>query len=310
MDGKMDTLTVRKPLWRRIVDFPLLAMVLSLVILALVLGLATAAMLQLPQGTISGDAIPIIGGVGVTLLGFATYKLILRRMGAHPRDDLPLRPAPRQLLIGIAFAAVLMSGIVGIAALLGGYTIVGWGGSTSLLQILFLGGLQAGFLEELILRGIVFRYLEETVGSWLALLLSALLFGFLHAGNDNATLLSSVAISMEAGVLLGGAYMLTRNLWFAIGIHAGWNVVQGYIWDVAVSGEAVDGMLDSRATGDPLISGGAFGLEASVVAMVVATGAGLAIVWLAARRGNVVKPMWARDRSLPPLEQDRIAEGR
>ena len=200
-----------------------------------------------------------------------------------------------------------MSAIVGIAALLGGYTIVGWGGSTSLLQILFFGGLQAGFLEELILRGIVFRYLEETVGSWLALLLSALLFGFLHAGNDNATLLSSVAISMEAGVLLGGAYMLTRNLWFAIGIHAGWNVVQGYIWDVAVSGEAVDGMLDSRATGDPLISGGAFGLEASVVAMVVATGAGLAIVWLAARRGNVVKPMWARDRNLPPLEQDRIA---
>jgi len=293
----------RKPLWRRIVDFPLVAMVLSLAILILVLGLATAAAaMLLPKDTIGEGAIPVVNGLGVTLLGFAAYKLLIRRLGAYPRDDLPLGTAIPHLLVGILFAAILMSAIVGIAALLGGYAIVGWGGSTSLWQILFLAGLQAGFLEELILRGIVFRYLEEAVGSWLALVLSALLFGFLHAGNDNATLLSSVAIAMEAGVLLGGAYMLTRNLWFAIGIHAGWNVVQGYVWDVAVSGEAVDGLLDSRATGDPLISGGAFGLEASVVAMVVATGAGLVIVWLAARRGLVVKPLWARDRQRPPME--------
>lgn len=290
-----------RPIWRKVVDFPLVAMVLSLVVLGLVLGVATAATLLLPVDRLSENAVIVINGLVVPLLAFATYKLVLRRLGEHPRDDLPLAPAIRHLALGILGAAVLMSAIVGIAALLGGYRIAGWGGSTSVLQILFLAGVQAGFVEEVISRGIIFRYLEEFGGSWFALVLSSLIFGFLHAGNDNATLLSSVAIAMEAGVLLGGAYMLTRNLWLAIGIHFGWNVVQGYVWDVAVSGHEVDGMLDARATGDVLISGGAFGLEASVIAMVLATGAGLAVVWWAVKRGHVVRPWWMRDRSLPPL---------
>ncbi len=308
MDGKIDEPAVGKPLWRRIVDFPLVTMVLSLAILVLVLVgvsfLAASTVGTAAEAGLDERLVAVINGIVVPLLAFATYKLVLRRLGAHPRDDLPLRPAIPQFVIGALFAAVLMSAIVGIAALLGGYQILGWGGSTSLMQILFIAGLQAGFLEELIVRGIIFRYLEETVGSWLALLLSAALFGFAHITNDNATLLSSVAIAIEAGILLGGAYMLTRNLWLAIGIHFGWNVVQGYIWDVPVSGGDVDGLVNARAIGDPLISGGAFGLEASVVAMVLATGAGVAMVWLAMRRGNVVRPLWARDRSLPPLPHE------
>jgi uncharacterized protein len=189
-----------------------------------------------------------------------------------------------------------MSAIVGLVALLGGYRIEGWGGGTSWPLLWFAAGLQAAFLEEILVRGILFRFLEEFGGSWFALAVSSALFGFGHATNPNATVFTSLAIAIEAGILLGGAYMLTRNLWLAIGIHFGWNVTQGYLWDVPVSGVAVDGMVNSRSTGPDLISGGAFGVEASVIALALATALGVWFVILAARRGNVVRPWWVRRR--------------
>ena len=284
-----------RPLWKRIVQFPLVAMLLALAAVLLSLALPTLAVATTGLAdALTQDQAIILNGVVAPLIVFAVYKLVVPRLGKWRRDDLPPGGAVKDFALGSVGAGVLMSVIVGITALLGGYTVAGWGGSTSFLFLFFVAGVQAGFIEEVVMRGIIFRFVEEFGGSWMALVVSALVFGFGHAWNDNATLLSSIAIAVEAGVLLGAAYLLTRSLWLAIGIHFGWNVVQGYIWDVAVSGNAVDGMLDARVAGPELISGGAFGLEASVVAMVLATGAGLWLLWLAARRGHIVRPMWRR----------------
>ena len=287
---------VIKPLWRRIVDFPLVAMALALIIVVWAISLATAAIGAVTQGDLSEMASTIASGTLVPLVVFAAYKLIVRHLGDPKRDDLPLDRKLIDLPIGVVVGGVLMSVIVGVTALLGGYRIAGSGGATSWVFIVFAAGISAAFLEELLMRGIIFRYLEDFGGSWFALGLSALIFGFMHAWNDNATILSSFAIAIEAGVLLGGAYMLTRNLWLAIGVHFGWNVIQGLIWDVPISGNAVDGIVDARVSGPEIISGGAFGLEASAVAMVLATGAGVWMVILAARRGHIVKPWWVRRR--------------
>ena len=80
-------------------------------------------------------------------------------------------------------------------------------------------------------------------GSFSYLLWTAL-FGALHIMNPGATWFSSVAIAVEAGILLGAAYMLTRQLWLSIGIHAAWNFTQGWVFSVPVSGgEAPLGLL-------------------------------------------------------------------
>jgi hypothetical protein len=76
-------------------------------------------------------------------------------------------------------------------------------------------------------------------------------------------------------LLLGAAYLLTRRLWLAMGIHSGWNFTQGWIFSVPVSGgKAPEGLLLTTRHGPEWLTGGAFGLEASAVAMVVATLAG------------------------------------
>ena len=164
-------------------------------------------------------------------------------------------------------------------------------------------GFQAAFVEEIVARGILFRFLESLGGSWFALALSSALFGLGHLANPNATLWSAIAIAIEAGIMLGGAYMLTRNLWLAIGLHFGWNVTQGYIWDVPVSGNAVDGLVSSHPAGPEILSGGMFGLEASIIALAIATPLGAWFVYRAALKGNLVRPWWVRRR----LARDAVA---
>ncbi|KLE36021.1 hypothetical protein AAW00_01765 [Aurantiacibacter luteus] len=221
------------------------------------------------------------------------YKVAIRRLGRKKRDDLPLPPMLRDTGLGFAGGAVLISLCVGLAALFGVYRIQGGDNFTDWPTIVFLFGVYAGFFEELLMRGIVLRWLEEMTGTWIALAISSLLFGFGHAWNDNATVVSSTAIAIEAGILLGAAYILTRSLWLAIGLHAGWNVVQA-LWDVPVSGNPTVGPVAATLEGPDLLAGGGFGLEATVFALIVATSAGVWMLVLAARRRRIVRPMWSR----------------
>jgi membrane protease YdiL (CAAX protease family) len=130
----------------------------------------------------------------------------------------------------------------------------------------------------------------------MALLLTSVFFGAAHLHNPNSSVIAAVGIAFEAGVMLGTAYMLTRSLWLPMGIHAAWNFTQGEIFDIPVSGTKVHGMVDARLTGDPLLTGNGFGLEASLIAIVVATLFGLWLLRLAIRKGELVRPWWVRRR--------------
>lgn len=290
-----DTLPTAPPLWKRILNFPLVAM-----LVALALTVAVIALVGFAGGVLSealGREIrePLVVMTVIACL-IVLQKTVLRRLGERKHDDLPFASAARGLALGTLAAAVLFSLIVGIAALLGAYLIAGWGGMSGWVFVLFWAGFNAGFVEELIFRGILFRWIEEFGGSWAALVITSALFGLVHIGNENATWFSSFTIAVEAGLMLGGAYMLTRSLWAPIGLHFGWNITQGLVWDVPVSGNDVDGLVDARLAGDPLISGGAFGLEASVIALVVAGAFGVWLVVRAARAGEVMQPWWVRRR--------------
>ena len=294
MEGSSAETSPAKPLWRRIVDFPLMAMLVALALLVLAYAAALLIIRVLPP---LDQALNIVAQaaliIGITLL---VYKLAIRHLGDRRRDDLRLADAPKGLGIGLALGAVLFAAVVGVAAIADVYNIIGDGGTSELLKALVTMAMVPAFMEELLFRGILFRWLEEFGGSWFALALTSALFGLAHMFNPNATALSSFAIALEAGVLLGGAYMLTRDLWMAIGLHAAWNFTQGWIFDVPVSGTDQHGMVEAQLSGPELLSGGAFGLEASLIAMVLATAAGVMLVVLAVRRGQLVRPWWVRRR--------------
>jgi hypothetical protein len=156
------------------------------------------------------------------------------------------------------------------------------------------------FTEELLFRGILFRWIEEFGGSWVALIVTSALFGAAHIFNPNATWFSSFTIAVEAGVLLGAAYMLTRSLWMPMGLHAAWNFTQGFIFDVPVSGLDQHGLVEAKLSGPDLLSGGTFGLEASIIALAIATAAGVWMLVLAVKRGELMQPWWVRRRVSVP----------
>ena len=294
MEDAIDGGRAAKPLWRRIVDFPLVAMLIAVAVfvLALVASILIAKQLP-PMDKTPGDLVQAAISIGLI---WAAYKLIIRHLGEHPRDDLPLVEAPKGLGLGLVFGFLLFTLVVGVAAIADVYNIIGKGGTSDLVSALIATAILPGFMEEVLFRGILFRWLEEFGGSWLALALTSAFFGASHLMNPNASLIAAFGIAVEAGVLLGGAYMLTRNLWMAIGLHAAWNFTQGEIFDVPVSGIDQHGLVDAQLSGPQILSGGAFGLEASLIAMIIATAAGVALVVLAVRQGELVRPWWVMRR--------------
>ena len=124
--------------------------------------------------------------------------------------------------------------------------------------------------EEVIFRGIMYRMIEERYGTWWAVGISAILFGLAHILQDNATLWSSMAIAIEGGVLLGAAFKYSGSLMFPIGIHWMWNFSEGNIFGVPVSGgEIEESVFTSTMEGADLLTGGTFGPEASLYAVVL-----------------------------------------
>ena len=276
----------------RIVEFPLVAMAIAIVLYARAAALAYIVNRTLPAMPTNAKT-PLQVAINVGLLLIA-YKVVIRHLGERPRDDLPVQGSVKYFGLGFAGGSALFGAVVASAALVGVYRIVGCCHTGQLVRDVFQTAILAAFAEELLFRGILFRWIEEFAGSWAALVVTAALFGLVHIENANATWFSSFAIAMEAGVLLGGVYMLTRNLWAPMGLHAAWNFTQGYIFDVPVSGGHQDGLTQAKLSGPTLLSGGPFGLEASVLALVIATAAGVWLVALAVRRGELVRPWWVQ----------------
>ena len=148
------------------------------------------------------------------------------------------------------------------------------------------------------MRGMVFRILEQWLGSWIALAISAGIFGALHLLNPGASLLDACDVMLEGGVLLAGAYMLTRRLWLYIGTHFVWNFTQGPIFSASVSGGTTHGLLQSRLVGPTWLTGGDFGAESSAVALAICLIGGLALLIAASRKGHVPSP-WTTWRMMP-----------
>ncbi len=232
-------------------------------------------------------------------LVLAAYKFLIVRLGRKPHDDLRWgKQSGKELGFGLLAGFLIMGLAVGIAAALGVYRITGPGDASRLVLELVGTAILPGFMEELFFRGILFRWLEEFGGSWLALLLTSGLFGAAHLSNPNSSTFAAFCIAVEAGVLLGAAYMLTRSLWLPMGLHAAWNFTQGEIFDVNVSGIEEHGLVTAQLSGPPLLSGNNFGLEGSVIGLAVATAAGLWLVYLSIKGGQIMSPMWARPKAI------------
>ncbi len=154
----------------------------------------------------------------------------------------------------------------------------------------------SGPIEELVFRAVILRLLWEAFGLRVALAASAALFGLAHLLNPQHSLMGALSIITEAGLTLGAIFVLTGRLWACIGAHSGWNFAQGYIFGAKVSGTDAGGHWLS-STPHPGVSdfltGGIFGPEASLSAILCGTLAGVALLLLARRKPATPQPALA-----------------
>jgi uncharacterized protein len=224
----------------------------------------------------------------------ALYRAVVARAGRREPTELPLRPAG--LGRGFWLGAGLFAATIAVIAMFGGYS-AGRGSVGGLLATLGVM-VVAAVTEELLFRGVLFGVVEGFTGTRGALGVSGLVFGGLHLLNPHATIVGALAIAIEAGLMLGAAYAWTRSLWLPIGLHLGWNLAEGGIFGVTVSGSGSGrgGLLHGTLHGSAVLSGGTFGPEASIVAIV--TGGIVALIFfrLARRAGRVLPRRAARAR--------------
>ncbi|GIH73104.1 CPBP family intramembrane glutamic endopeptidase [Sphaerimonospora thailandensis] len=230
----------------------------------------------------------LVLGVATAVLSVFVYAWVVRWSERRAPVEVAARSAAagvgRGLLIGVGmFTAVIVN-----LAFLGYYRVDGLGSVSGAIGLLGVMA-AAAVTEELIFRGVLFRIVEEWAGTWIALVLTGLVFGLMHLANQHATLWGAIAIAIEAGGMLGAAYVATRNLWLPIGLHFGWNFAAAGVFSTEVSGNgATQGLLHGVTSGPALLTGGDFGPEASPYAIVFGLLLTIVFLRLARRRGNLV----------------------
>jgi membrane protease YdiL (CAAX protease family) len=260
-------------------------------VLTLVYGGGQVGLSQIAARVSKDLVIPVsIGGaVLVSVLAISVYALLVGWLERRDIRELAMLRGFPLLITGLILGFALFAGVYGVLWKLHVATWLGMAALAGALPFVSLAIL-SGIGEELIVRGGVFRILEDMFGTFAALILSGAIFGALHLTSPHANWFSALAIALEAGVLLAAAYAATRNLWFPIGIHIGWNFTEGGIFGAAVSGSGGGhGIIDMPLHGPALLTGGPFGPEASVVAIAICGLAGLFFIIRTIQRGRWVR---------------------
>jgi CAAX protease family protein len=219
----------------------------------------------------------IAGTVGLCTAGLLANLLTMRVFDRRPFTDIGLRTGPASgwnlllgLLLGAGAAALMLTAplIAGTGHLLPrGDPGLSW--PALFFYLATLGIAASG--EEMIFRGYAFQLLIEKVGPFATILPVSVIFSLTHATNPHASLLG-ILNTFFWGIVLGVAFLRSRDLWLPIGLHFGWNLVLP-LFGVNLSGLTIDVTRYSyRWDLTPVWSGGEYGPEGGLLATIFVIG--------------------------------------
>ena len=236
----------------------------------IILFLISYSFASLPEYYIGNNwvsgSLSLISGVVLLLM----YRWLVGCYENRKIEELSMQKCMKDTGIGFLWGVLMMAAINGIFAISGWYKVVGCSFNAGTIYRYLMTYFVVAVGEEIVFRGIMFRLLDSQFNVWVALLISAAVFGIAHIINPNATVVSTIGISLASGVLFGLLFKYYRTLWVPIGIHWSWNFVQGTVTGSPVSGMVPDySILNSVTSGPELLTGGSFGPEASIILMIL-----------------------------------------
>ncbi|MEO3403980.1 type II CAAX endopeptidase family protein [Mucilaginibacter sp. CAU 1740] len=268
---------------------------LAKIILGLITCLATVRLGQfiiqnLLFTNASKDLKALISGLFVSALAIITYQYLYKFYEKREITELSKKGIVKNIAIGAGLGAILQSLTILTIFLSGGYKVVSINPIQFVMPPLIMAFTSA-IIEEILLRGIIFRITEEKLGTYAAMAISAALFGAMHLANPHSSVIAGIGLAIQAGLLLAAAYIYTRNLWFPIAIHFAWNFTQSAIFGANVSGNSISKtLITSKITGPEWLTGGLFGPEGSIQATLFCFVATIVLLILSHKQGKVIPP--------------------
>ena len=217
-----------------------------------------------------------------------TYKIFFKLSEKRIISELSFKHLLKDTLKGLFIGFIIIS-IVAVLFYLMGFYKPNSAGPIAILINAFMIFSLAGILEEIVFRGIIYRITEKRLGTIRALIISSLIFGFVHMVNANFNLFSGFAIALELGLLTGIFFTLTQRLWLPIALHIGWNF-SFIFWGMTVSGATeFPNYIDGSLIGPELITGGKFGPENSIITIVFSLILFIVLFIQTSRKGLIIK---------------------
>jgi len=285
----------KKSIGQKILHFPLTKIIIGLLVCGVIVSIGQLLVGKLLNLTsLDKDFKNLITGLVVAVLAIASYTYLFKFYEKREITEFSKNGILKSLTIGFFLGVVLQSLTILVIYLKGGYSII------SINPILFLVppltmAFTSAIFEETLLRGIIFRITEEKLGSYFALIISAVLFGAMHLANPNSSLIAAIGLAIQAGLLLASAYIYSRNLWFPIAVHFAWNFTQSAIFGANVSGNTISKtLITSKIEGAEWFTGGQFGPEGSIQATVFCLIATTILLTLSHKEGKIIKPYWKK----------------
>lgn len=244
------------------------------------------------------DITALLLTLSLSTLAIVLYVYIYKFFEKRKIIEFSTKKTGKKLCLGVITGVTLVSLVILIIYLNGGYTIISINPIHHIIPALTLA-VSAAVFEEIIARGILFRIIEEKLGTYIALVISALLFGFIHIINPDGSLKEVIFIALSAGVFLAIAYNYTRSLWFPIGIHFAWNFTQSGIFGADHSaGASTKSLLTSTINGAEWLTGGTAGIGTSIITIILVLMTSSVFLFLSHKRGNIIKPYWNKTTSI------------
>lgn len=286
----METLTTKQKIFNSPVTKIILALLVFMAVV--IIGQQIAAKL-LSLTSLDKNIRNLLKGLFVSSSAIFTYILFFKKYEKRAITEFASKGIVKNILGGILIGFILQTLIILVMYLNGNYTVINVN-PISFILIPFAIMFTVAIIEEILVRGIIFRIIEEKLGSYLSLTISSLIFGILHLANPHTTFLSTLCIT-AAGFLLGAAFIYSRNLWFPIALHFAWNFTQSGIYGAITSGnEKTNNLLTSKIQGSEMITGGSFGPEGSIQATLVCVITTVILLFLCQKQNKIIKPYWKK----------------
>jgi len=233
----------------------------------------------------------LIKGIIASSFVAFTYVFFYKKYEKREIGEFSSKGLLKNTILGVLIGTTVQGLTIIVIYFWGNFQIISVNPFSSIITP-FAIAFSVAIFEEILLRGIIFRIVEEKLGSYISFAISAIIFGAVHLLNPDSSVISSICIGI-VGFVFGASYIYSRSLWLPIAIHFSWNFVQSGIFGAITSGnEKTSSLFNTNISGAELITGGAFGPEGTIQALLFWLLVSITLMTVITQQNKLIKPFW------------------